>query len=72
MSLKFEKIKLEDPDLKKGKNLMEIISKRHSERQFSGKELTLKQISELLWVCYYYLKIQNSSFDLELVDYEGF
>ena len=52
MSLKFEKIKLEDPDLKKGKNLMEIISKRHSEREYSGKELTLKQISELLWVCY--------------------
>ena len=51
-SLKFETIKLLEPDTKKGKNFMEILSKRHTEREYSGKNLTLKQISELLWVCY--------------------
>ncbi len=44
-------IKLPKPKEKGNLSLEETISKRRSERSFSGKELTLEQISQLLWSC---------------------
>jgi len=44
-----EMIKLPNPKEKGKLSLEETIKKRRSERSFSGKELTLEQISQLLW-----------------------
>ena len=44
-------IKLPKPKEKGTVSLEETIKKRRSERSLSGKELTLEQISQLLWSC---------------------
>jgi len=44
-------IKLPRPKEKGKVSLEETIKKRRSERSLSGKELTLEQISQLLWSC---------------------
>lgn len=44
-------IKLPAPKQKGNISLEETIKKRRSERNLSGKELTLEQISQLLWSC---------------------
>ena len=44
-------IKLPRPKDKGKVSLEETIKKRRSERNLSGKELTLEQISQLLWSC---------------------
>lgn len=44
-------IKLPAPKQKGNISLEETIEKRRSERNLSGKELTLEQISQLLWSC---------------------
>jgi len=44
-------IKLPNPRQKGKFSLEETIKKRRSERSFLGKELTLEQISQLLWSC---------------------
>ncbi|MBU4343535.1 MAG: SagB/ThcOx family dehydrogenase [Candidatus Omnitrophica bacterium] len=44
-------IKLPEPRLKGEVSLEETIEKRRSERSLSGKDLTLEQISQLLWSC---------------------
>ena len=44
-------IKLPKPKEKGKLSLEETIEKRRSERNLSGKELTLEQISQLLWAC---------------------
>ena len=52
-SLKFEKIKLPEPDKKKGKPIMECFKNRKSTREYnSSKKLSLQQISELLYCAY--------------------
>lgn len=42
-------IKLPTPDRTGGKPLMQALNERKSTRSFSNKELTIRQISELLW-----------------------
>lgn len=44
-------IKLPKPKEKGAISLEETIKKRRSERSFSNKELTLDEISQLLWAC---------------------
>ena len=44
-----ETIKLPKPKLKSDVSLEELIEKRRSVRSFSSKELTIEQISQLLW-----------------------
>ena len=52
-SLKFETIKLPEPDKTKGKPIMECFKNRKSSREYnSSKKLTLQQISELLYCAY--------------------
>lgn len=46
----FETIKLQTPDTAAGMPLMMAISKRKSDRQFESKNLSLKHLSEILWV----------------------
>ena len=46
-----ETIKLPQPKLKSTVSLEETISKRRSVRSYSSKELTIDQISQLLWSC---------------------
>ncbi|MDD4969484.1 MAG: SagB/ThcOx family dehydrogenase [Paludibacter sp.] len=46
----FDTIKLLAPDTLGGKPLMQAISRRKSDRQFESRNLTLKHLSELLWV----------------------
>ena len=46
-----EKIKLPEPKLKSSVSLEETISKRRSVRNYSSEELTIEQISQLLWAC---------------------
>jgi SagB-type dehydrogenase family enzyme len=42
-------IKLPDPQLEKGKPLMQVLNERKSTRSFSGREISLQEISNLLW-----------------------
>ncbi len=44
-----QEIKLPAPDRTGGKPLMESLNKRKSTRSFSGKELSSRQLSDLLW-----------------------
>ena len=46
---KMETIKLPKPKLKSNVSLEEAIEKRRSVRSYSSKELTMEQISQLLW-----------------------
>jgi nitroreductase len=47
-----QEIKLPPPDIKGGKPLMECLSLRKTSREFSAKELSLQQISNLLWAAF--------------------
>jgi SagB-type dehydrogenase family enzyme len=42
-------VKLDPPQLTKGKLLMEALSERRSTRDFSDKELSLQELSDILW-----------------------
>ncbi|NTW24954.1 MAG: SagB/ThcOx family dehydrogenase, partial [Lentimicrobium sp.] len=42
-------IQLSKPDLNSGKPLMAALNERSSHREFSEKDLTLEQLSGLLW-----------------------
>ena len=44
-----EPIKLSKPNLKSGKSMMESFQERRSEREFSSKDLSIEDISNLLW-----------------------
>ena len=46
----FDTIKLLAPDTMGGKPLMQAISERKSDRQFDSRNLSLKHLSEILWV----------------------
>src|ERR1035437_5921079 len=46
----FDTIKLIAPDTLGGKPLMQAISRRKSDRQFDTRNLSLKHLSEVLWV----------------------
>ena len=46
----FDTIKLLAPDLKGGKPLMLAISNRKTDREFASRNLSLKHLSEILWV----------------------
>ena len=46
----FDTIKLLAPDTFGGKPLMQAISHRKSDRQFETRNLSLKHLSEILWV----------------------
>jgi SagB-type dehydrogenase family enzyme len=46
----FDTIKLVKPDLNGGKPLMQAISNRKTDRQFDSRNLSLKHLSEILWV----------------------
>lgn len=48
-SMNAQEIKLPAPDRTGGKPLMESLNKRKSTRSFSGKELSSRQLSDLLW-----------------------
>jgi hypothetical protein len=41
-------IKLNQPDLSKGSSLMDALQNRRSDREFSDKQLSLQDISDLL------------------------
>jgi nitroreductase len=44
-----EPIKLAKPNLKSGKSMMESLQDRRSDREYSAKDLSLEDISNLLW-----------------------
>jgi SagB-type dehydrogenase family enzyme len=44
-----QNISLLPPQLDKGKSLMNALAERHSTREFSSKELSLQDLSNLLW-----------------------
>lgn len=46
----FDTIKLLKPNTKGGKPLMKLVSSRRSDRNFADKDLSLRQISEIVWV----------------------
>lgn len=46
----FDTIKLLQPDTLSGKPLMQAISRRKSDRQMDSRNLSLKHLSEVLWV----------------------
>jgi nitroreductase len=46
----FDTIKLLAPDTLSGKPLMQAISRRKTDRQFDARNLSLKHLSEILWV----------------------
>jgi len=48
----FDTIRLLAPDTLGGKPLMQAISRRKSDRQFESRNLSLKHLSEVLWVAY--------------------
>lgn len=48
-ALKIEPIKLDAPDLSKGLPLMQALKKRSTNRNISSKELSHRQLSEILW-----------------------
>ena len=46
----FEKIELQTPDYESGDALLTVIKKRRSDRGYEDKNLSLKHLSEILWV----------------------
>ncbi len=48
-SLSAQDIKLPDPDRTGGKPLMQALNERKSVRSYRDKELTIRQLSDLLW-----------------------
>lgn len=42
-------LKLNRPDLNRGVNVMKAFSDRHSDREFATRELSLQDLSDLLW-----------------------
>jgi len=46
----FDTIKLLKPDTLSGKPLMQAISRRKSDRQFDSRNLSLRHLSDILWV----------------------
>jgi nitroreductase len=46
----FDTIKLQAPDTLGGKPLMQAISRRKTDREFDSRNLSLKHLSEILWV----------------------
>lgn len=42
-------VKLLEPNLKRGKNIMQALSERQSTRKFAAAELTIADLSDLLW-----------------------
>jgi nitroreductase len=46
----FDTFKLLQPDTLSGKPLMQAISRRKSDRQFESRNLSLRHLSEILWV----------------------
>lgn len=44
-----EPIKLNKPDTKRGKSAMEALAERKSVREYSAREITLQDLSDLLW-----------------------
>jgi len=46
----FDTIRLSAPDTLGGKPLMQTISRRKTDRQFDSRNLSLKHLSEILWV----------------------
>ena len=48
-SVNAQDIKLKSPDLNGGKRVMQALSERKSTREFSTKELSLQELSNLLW-----------------------
>ena len=44
-----KEIKLNEPDKTRGKSVMQALSERKSTREFSDKELSFKDLSDLLW-----------------------
>jgi len=45
----FIKIKLNSPQLEKGKPLMQVLKERKSSREYSDKKLSIQELSNLLW-----------------------
>ena len=48
-SVNAQDIKLKSPDLNGDKRVMQALSERKSTREFSTKELSLQELSNLLW-----------------------
>jgi len=46
----FDTIRLIAPDTLSGKPLMQVISRRKTDRKFDSRNLSLKHLSEILWV----------------------
>lgn len=44
-----EPVKLNAPDLSRGKSLMQALSERHSVREYADRSLSLQDLSDLLW-----------------------
>lgn len=44
-----KEIKLNAPDKNRGSSVMKALSDRHSDREFANKELSLQDLSDLLW-----------------------
>ena len=42
-------IKLSSPDKNRGSSVMKALSDRHSDREYAAKELSLQDLSDLLW-----------------------
>ena len=42
-------IKLSSPDKNRGSSIMKALSDRHSDREYAAKELSLQDLSDLLW-----------------------
>ena len=50
--VRFETIQLQKPDTESGDALMKVIQNRKTTREFESTNLSLKHLSELLWVAY--------------------
>lgn len=44
-----KEIKLNSPDKNRGSSVMKALSDRHSDREYAAKELSLQDLSDLLW-----------------------
>lgn len=45
-------IKLKAPDLGRGANVMKAFESRHSEREFADRDLSMEDLSDLMWAAY--------------------
>ena len=64
-------IKLSSPDKNRGSSIMKALSDRHSDREYAAKELSLQDLSDLLWAANGINRPDKQDIDIYVIMKEG-